>query len=127
MFKNLLRRKVDRRGHDYYAELARITKDPARLAQVKEAVEKQGFWQDSHEWRISTVLDARIEPVEVKSHQWFRVTVKCDHEFLCHTQTIERAVFFLALYQQLIIDMFYNLGWASASPEVIGEHDYISW
>ena len=127
MFKNLLRRKEERRGHDYFTELIRITKNPARLTEIKDAVENRGFWQDSYEWRISTVLDARIEPVEEKSRQWFRVTVKCDHEFLCHTQTIERAVFFVALYQQLIIDMFYNLGWASASPAMIQEHDYSSW
>jgi len=127
MFKKILHRKEERRGHDYFAELARITKDPARLTEITQAVQNRGFWEESYEWRISTVLDARIEPVEVKSRPWFRVTVKCDHEFLCHTQTIERAAFFVALYQQLIIDMFYNLGWASASPGTIREHDYLSW
>ena len=47
MFKNLLRRKEERRGHDYFTELIRITKNPARLTEIKDAVENQGFWQDS--------------------------------------------------------------------------------
>jgi len=127
MLKNLLRRKEERRGHGYFAELARTTKNPARISEIKEAIESHGFWEDSYEWRISTVTDSRIEPIEERSRKWFRVTVKCDHEFRCHTQTIERAAYFTALYQMLIMDMFYNFGWASSSPDIVSEHDYISW
>jgi hypothetical protein len=127
MFRNPLRRKEERRGYSYLAEITRITKDPVRLSDIEATVENQGFWQDSYEWRISTVMETRIEAIEKDSRQWFRVTVKCDHEFRCHTQTIERAVYFSALYQQLIIDMFYNLGWASSSLDIIKDRNFITW
>ncbi|MCH8877102.1 MAG: hypothetical protein IIA89_09835 [Chloroflexi bacterium] len=127
MFKNLLRKKHEPRGHDYFAELAEVTKNPDRLEEVREALESQGFWEDSYEWRIFSEMQVRIEAVEKDSRQWFRVSVKSDHEFRCHAQTIERAAFFSALYQELIIDMYYNLGWASSSPATIKEHEKIFW
>jgi hypothetical protein len=127
MFKNPFRRKKKLRGNEYFSEITDITRNPARLSDIIEAVERRGFWEESFEWRISTVMDSRIDAIEKDSRNWFRVTVKCGHEFQCHTQTIERAAYFTALYRSIIMDMFYNLGWPSSSSDMIKVHNLIRW
>ena len=87
--------------------------------EVKDAIAKNAEWTESVEWRISTWTDMSIRPMEHKGRQWFEVSVKCDHEFVCHCPSIERAVFFLGLYDKLIKDLYRQLGWASAPGKSI--------
>ena len=126
MLNKLFQRNKETLDRDYFTHLAEITNNPSHLNSIKESIDKNGLWEDSIEWRISTVMKSRIEIIEENSKQWFQVTVKCDHEFRCHTQTVESAVYFAALYRKIIIDMFHNFGWASSSPDMIKSNN-ITW
>ena len=83
------------------------------IEEIRQAIAQRGFWEAFDEWRISTVTEKRIDPVQRDGRTWFRVRVACDHEFVTHSPTLERAVEFLGIYDRLIIDMFYTLGWPS--------------
>ena len=97
----------------YFEELARSEFDPALVERVREAIETTGEWKESEEWRMASWTDMSIKPVESKGRQWFEVRVACDHEFVCHAPTIERATEFLWLYRNMIIALFYQMGWPS--------------
>ena len=62
---------------------------------------------------MSTVTELRIDLVQKDGKPWFKVRVACDHEMICHCPTIERAVEFLGVYERLIADLFWTLGWPS--------------
>ena len=119
MFKRKFQKGKESPDRDYFENLVEITYDPSKLKVIKESIEKDGLWEELFEWRISTVMESRIEIVEKKNKKWFRVTVKCDYEFRCHTQTIERAVYFATLYSRMIRDMWHIYGWASSAPEKV--------
>jgi len=96
------------------ADEARRTWTPARIAEIAEEIRRTGYWQETVEWRISTETTSRIEIDPYKhGRRWFKVTVRCDSEIVCHAPTLERAVEFMGLHQRLIMDEFYTLGWAS--------------
>ena len=86
---------------------------PDRTSEIRSAIENNGRCYDAIEWRISTTTVLSVEPVEVKGKKWYRASAKCDHEFTCHAPTVERAAQFLRVYEQLIVDMLYALGWPS--------------
>jgi hypothetical protein len=86
---------------------------PDRTSDIRKAIEEKGRYHDAIEWRISTVTELSVEPVEERGKRWFRASAKCDHEFTCHAPTIERAAQFLRIYEQLIADMLYAVGWPS--------------
>jgi hypothetical protein len=103
MVNKLIQGEKETPEGNYFRHLAEFTYDPSKLNSIKKSIDIEGFWEESIEWRISTVMDSRIEIIEENSKKWYRVTIKCDHEFRCHTQTIERAAYFAALYRKLII------------------------
>jgi hypothetical protein len=83
------------------------------LQEIKSAIERDGFWEDMGEWRISTYRTARVEPVEAQGRRWFEVTVKSDNEMTCHAPTLERALEFMFVFERLAMDLFWTLGWPS--------------
>jgi hypothetical protein len=85
------------------------------------AIEEKGHWVAFVEWRISTVTELKVHPIKnpVDKHgpNWFEVTVKCDSEHICHCPTIERGVEFLGIFERLVSDLFWSVGWPSwATP-----------
>jgi hypothetical protein len=92
---------------------ARQRVTPQLKYEVKAAVDSEGFWQDDGEWRISTYLTRRVETVERNGRRWFEVTVTSDNEMQCHAPTLERALEFMFVFEQLVMDLFWTLGWPS--------------
>jgi len=91
--------------------------DAARLATVKESVDRAGHWQEHSEWRISTSFDSSITRAEQGGALRFRVRVECDGQVLtCLCPSIEKAFAFVSFYEALIVDQFYSVGppWADA-------------
>ena len=127
MIRRMFGKKDKRRGHDYFLKLTNISKDSDLFSLIASSIEDNGHWEESIEWRIFTDMKSRIDLEKKNEKIWYRVSVNCDHEFVCHTQTLDRAVYLLSIYKLLIMDMFYNLGWASSSEEQIKERGYMSW
>lgn len=97
----------------YLNQLSTKANGHTRVLEIKAAIAEKGYWEDFVEWRIFTVTERRIERIEKDGRPWFRVRVACDHEMICYCPTIERAVEFLGVYERLIADMFWTLGWPS--------------
>jgi hypothetical protein len=97
----------------YLAALSRQASSYNNFDEIRRAVDANGFWERYDEWRISTVTTKRIEAAEREGRKGFLVKVGCDHEFSCHCPTLERAVEFLNIYDGLIVDLFYTVGWPS--------------
>ena len=97
----------------YLARASSEARSLHRIADVRAAIDQRGFWEDFCEWRISTVTHLRIESFERESEKWFRVHVACDHVMSTECPTLERAVEFLGVYERLIMDLFWTLGWPS--------------
>lgn len=103
----------------YLAELgakARV-RAPERLEEILGTIRGRGLWEEAFEWRISTVMTSRVEPEEASGRRWFKVTVRCGAEFACRAPTLERAVEFLGVFEQLTMDLFYALGWSTWAAE----------
>ena len=96
----------------YLKQLSKRAKDGRRVREIKAAIEEKGYWEDFVEWRIFTVTEMRIEPVDRDGKHLFKVRVACDYEMLCYCPTVERAVEMLGVYERLIVDLFWTLGWA---------------
>ncbi|HZU74471.1 MAG TPA: hypothetical protein VE990_17045 [Acidimicrobiales bacterium] len=94
-------------GEQARSEVAR------RLPDVAANLQQKGYWQDVVEWRISTETVSRIEPEQIKGRRWYRVSVSCDAELVCHAPTLERALEYLGIFETLTRDMFWSLGWPS--------------
>jgi hypothetical protein len=84
-----------------------------RLEEIKSAILEDGYWQEEQEWRISTVTTYRIEPEFAKDNWWFRVSVSCENEMICHTKTLERALQFMGVFDRLTMDIMWTIGWSS--------------
>ncbi len=84
-----------------------------RINQIRNSIEENGFWEDFVEWRISTITESRISSIERSGKKWFKVQVKCDYEMVCECPTLERAVELLSIFELLIVDLFYSVGWSS--------------
>ncbi|MDH5433961.1 MAG: hypothetical protein OEY19_08440 [Gammaproteobacteria bacterium] len=97
----------------YFSRLIKQGYIPADSATIAQAIDKEGFWADSEEWRISTYTDYKISKIEKNDEIWFKVEVKCDHEFTCHCPTLDRAIEMTCLYSGMISTMFYQIGWPS--------------
>ncbi len=102
----------------YLESLSEKARDAKRTKEIRDAIEKNGFWEDFVEWRISTITETRVEPVERDGRTWYQVQVRCDSEHTCRCPTIERAVEFLGVFEGLVQDLFWSLGWPSwATPK----------
>ena len=98
----------------YIQELSTLAKNnPSRLEEIIKSIAEKGFWMASEEWRISTVTQMRIEPIEIYGGKYYKVSVKCDSEHVCYCPTIERAAEFLGVFEQFIMDLLWTLGWPS--------------
>lgn len=97
----------------YLAGLSEQGSSNNNFDEIRSAVEARGLWECHDEWRISTVTTKRVEACEREGRKGFAVSVKCDHEFSCHCPTLQRAVEFLSIYDRLVIDLFYTVGWPS--------------
>ena len=84
---------------------------------MQAAIEAKGFWEEFIEWRLSIVTSLRIERIRKRvlneDADWYRVCVKCDSELMCDCPTIERAVEYLGVFEHLVADLFWTLGWPS--------------
>jgi hypothetical protein len=92
---------------------ARERVTPELLREIKAAIDRDGVWEDEGEWRISTYMTRRVEPVEVHDRRWFEVTVKSDTTLTCLAPTLERALEFMFVFERLVMDLFWTLGWPS--------------
>jgi hypothetical protein len=94
-------------------EEARRDSSTHRLAAVAAEIARSGYWQEVIEWRISTETTLRIEQEEVRGRRWFKVSVSCDAEMICHAPTLERALEYAGVFERLSRDLFWSLGWPS--------------
>lgn len=97
----------------YLAHLAKRGYLPVSTDVVAAAVEKDGLWHHYEEWRISTITEFKISKEPFTDREKYRVFVKCDYEFGCVCPTLERAIEMAGLYQQLIMNLFAQVGWPS--------------
>ena len=100
-------------GKEYLRRIACISKNAKRIQEVQDAIAQSGFWEEKFEWRICTVRTSRIEPVQQAGSRWFRVSVSCDSEMSCLCPSVERAIEYLGVFETLISDLFYTIGWPS--------------
>ena|SRR5436305_8892428 len=91
------------------------------LEAVRTEIARSGAWQQVVEWRISTETTMTIEPEEVKGRRWFRVSVSCDADMVCHAPTLERAVEYMGVFERLTRDLFWTLGWPSWAAKTRSE------
>src|SRR5262249_25824535 len=99
--------------HKYLQATASRGRDPIRIQHVKAAIEATGRWEETFEWRISTVRTATIQRTEEHGRPWYRVGVENGVNVSCLCPTIERAVEYLAVLEDLTAELFYALGWSS--------------
>jgi hypothetical protein len=97
----------------YLAELSKRSSSRDDASAIRSSIEVRGYWETQDEWRISTVTSKRIEKTDRCGHVAYHVRVSCDHEFSCYTPTLERAIEFLGIYEKLIMDCFWTVGWPS--------------
>ena len=98
----------------YAGGLSVRAKDQARINAVSAAIEEKEAFV---EWRISTVTEMRVHPIKNPLDQhgpkWFEVAVKCDSEHICRCPTVERTVESLGIFERLVADLFWSVGWPS--------------
>jgi hypothetical protein len=102
----------------YFLGLAAAARDdiyrsPQRFREIQAAIQEKGVWEETVEWRISTVTRSRIEVVSRHGEPWYRVTVTCDATLSCECPTLERAYTFCWIFGALHGDLFLSIGWPS--------------
>ena len=97
----------------YLSNLAKRGYLPVSNGVIAAALEKDGLWHHYEEWRISTITEFKISKEPFTGGEKYRVFVKCDYEFGCLCPTLERAIEMAGLYQQLIVNLFAQVGWPS--------------
>jgi len=122
--KKLSWREVGERTQEVLQDYARLSAESADTAKefavIEAAISKDGVWQLSEEWRISTYTEMRIEKKPKAGKDWFFVSVECDGQKLaCECPTLGRAHFFSRWYRHLICYQFYSVGptWADAAKK----------
>jgi hypothetical protein len=86
------------------------------LASVKAAIDAEGRWAETREWRISTWFTSAISTATRDGKEVFEVSVECDGQQLsCACPTLEGAFAFMLFYETLILQQFYSVGppWAA--------------
>ncbi|MBL0104706.1 MAG: hypothetical protein IPP51_13630 [Bacteroidetes bacterium] len=97
----------------YLKKISEYSATEAEIKQVENAIHTNSFWEESFEWRISTVMTSRIEPKMENNKLWYITTVKCEQEVIIPAATIERAIIFKKLYQDFQMELWHEQGWAS--------------
>jgi hypothetical protein len=54
--------------------LSEYSANDNEIMQVQTAINTDGFWEESFEWKISTVMTSRIEPKIENNKKWFITT-----------------------------------------------------
>lgn len=85
----------------------------SEIQDVEKQIAAKGFWEQNTEWRISTVMTSKIKPQDKDGEKWFITTVKCEQEVMIPAKTIERAIIFRKVYEDIQMELWHELGWAS--------------
>src|SRR5881409_1601056 len=64
---------------------------PGKFDEVRQAVDRDGRWEEHVEWRISTVTSTLIERTGERGYRKYHVRVECDYVFEAHCPTLARA------------------------------------
>lgn len=83
------------------------------IAIVEKQIAEKGFWNHQYEWKLMTATECRIEPKIINDREVFLVNVKCEHEIEFTATTIERAITFKKIYENLQQELYSGLGWSS--------------
>jgi hypothetical protein len=97
------------------------------VAEVEAAIHERGYWSDLVEWRLMTDTGFRIEPDDWQGKPFFKVTVSCESEMVCHCPTIERAITYAIVFFRVQADLFWTMGWPSRpGPNSLAEIDELT-
>jgi hypothetical protein len=108
----VFRKRPSTNSVPYLEKLSQSAQTARSLEEIRSSIEQQGYWEAQVEWRISTVTTSRVERTAHLPPR-FLVRVECDNRFETHCPTIERAFQFLGIYERLIQDLFWTVGWPS--------------
>lgn len=93
-----------------------VTKEEIDL--VTNEINKNGYWESSVEFRMSTYMTTKIEKQIINEKAWFITTVKCEQEVMIPAKTVERAILYKKIYEDFQFDLIYKIGWASWSSKI---------
>ena len=86
---------------------------PGKLDQIRQAVDRDGRWEERVEWRISTVTSTLIERTGERGYRKYHVRVECDYVFEAHCPTLARACEVAHIYEYLVPRLWQEFGWPS--------------
>jgi hypothetical protein len=113
-----LRRKIESLPFRALTELARIDDRPSRFLvwadKTRRAVESQGVWEETYEWRISTVGTQRIE----RRAEGYAATATAHGEFSAVFKTFPEAYEAMQVLFSLQTTLFYSVGWSTWDGQV---------
>ncbi len=78
---------------------------------VKTAINSSDIWIECFEWLPMIESNVTIKKILINSKTEFQVSVECATLMTANCPTLERAVEFLTIYQNLIMDMTPYVGW----------------
>jgi hypothetical protein len=100
--------------------LTRIVGFGGAALAIEEAVEAEGVWEDSYEWRMATDGTDRIE----RGSGGYAVTATHHGTFTAAFESLAEALDALGVLSKIQKDLFYALGWASwAGPGRLSADD----
>jgi hypothetical protein len=112
-YRDELLRKVQSLPFQALTELARVDDRASRFLvwadEIRGAVESQGAWEDTSEWRISTVGTRRIERVA----EGYAATATAHGEFSSAFATFPEAYEAMLVLFSLQTTLFYSVGWST--------------
>ncbi len=74
---------------------------PGKFDEVRQAVDRDGRWEEHVEWRISTVTSTLIARTGERGYRKYHVRVECDYVFEAHCPTLARACEVAHIYELL--------------------------
>jgi hypothetical protein len=83
------------------------------IAEIREAIGRNGRWERHDEWRISTVTSSLIERTAEAGYRKYLVRVECDYVFEARCPTLSRAIEIVHVYESLIPRLWQEHGWPS--------------
>jgi len=86
---------------------------PGKFDQIRQAVDRDGRWEEHVEWRISTVTSTLIERTGESGYRTYHVRVECDDVFEVHCPTLARACEIAHIYEYLLPRLWQEFGWPS--------------
>ena len=98
-------------------DLLEYSASKEEIETVTKAINENGYWESSTEFRMSTYMTTRIEKQIKNGKPWFITTVNCEQEIMIPAKTIERAIVFKNIYEDFQFDLINRIGWASWSSK----------